>query len=200
MRNQGVPEFFETTKHLLKMRKVATAEEKAIASDAEKREKNPRVRFVTSKGAIVVELFEDDAPFAVNNLIALAEGGYYERMRFHDVVGSGYAIVGDPRTRPGSAERTDGPKWRLRQDKSPRPPLRGYLATKPVRGNAFHGSQFLILTAPALQEARHFAVFGRIVEGLDVAESLEQDDTMLRVEVISKRNHDYTGLESRFFK
>jgi len=41
-------------------------------------------------------------------------------------------------------------------------------------------------------------VFGRVVEGQDVLESLEQDDRLERIEVIHKRNHSYDPLGARY--
>ncbi len=197
MRNKGAADFLDKTKLLLNLRRFATAEKEAIAKDAKKLEPNPRVKFITAKGEFIVELFEDDAPHAVNNFLALVNVKYYDRLRFHLVMGSNIAAVGDPRTRPGSADRHDGPAWRVKPDPGRRAPLRGYLTAIPQRGGVFHGSQFWILTTPLLKEARAVAPFGRIIEGLSVLDALEQDDTLLKIEVIRKRNHEYTGLEAR---
>jgi len=174
------------------------SERAARERDATKQEKNPRVRIVTSKGAIVCELFEDEAPMAVRNFIRLVQDGFYDRLRFHGVQGGAAAVTGDPRTRPGAVGERDNPGWALRADKPVRPHLRGTLATVVVQESVSHGSQFVIATAPLLHEgAKGVTVFGRVVEGLDVLDRIEQDDRIDRIEILLKRNHAYDPLDSR---
>jgi len=180
-------------------RKVAEAlarEETAQAADRAKAEKNPVVRVETSKGAFTCELFEDDAPNAVRNFVTLAgEPGYYEGMRFHAVAGGLMARVGDPRSRPGEAGGDlDGPTWRLQQNGSPRPMLRGRLAMVPVRKGVLHGSQFLVTVAPILRDEEDAEVFGRVLEGQEVVDALEQDDLLRKIVVLQQRRHRYEPL------
>ena len=52
--------------------------------------------------------------------------------------------------------------------------------------------------SPLLERGRQVAVFGRVVEGQDVLESLEQDDRLERIEVIHKRNHLYDAVSARY--
>jgi peptidyl-prolyl cis-trans isomerase B (cyclophilin B) len=187
----------ELAKRSLQGRRSLAEEQKALAADAAKKDRNPRVRLVTVKGDIVCELFEDDAPMAVRNFVDLVlRRKFYDQLRFHMVGGGSVAVVGDPRTRPGAVGDRDGPPWRLRVDKSSRPFLRGYMATVPVEGGVFHGSQFVLAVAPVLDPK--VAVFGRVVEGLEVLDSVEQDDRLERIEVISKRNHAYDALGTRY--
>ena len=75
--------------------------------------------------------------------------------------------------------------------------MRGYLTTVPGPENAYHGSQFIIGLAPLLADARNVTAFGRIVQGREVAESLEENDALLRIEVVRKRDHAYVADESR---
>ena len=197
--NPKMPDALTAAKVALAGRRALVAEQEAQKRDAAKEEPNPRIRIVTEKGPIVCELFEDDAPHAVRNLMDLIlKQGYFDKLRFHSVLGGVVAHVGDPRTRPGAVGDEDGPDWLLRSDKSPRPLLRGYLATVPIEDGAFHGSQFVLSLAPLLDMGRTAAVFGRVVEGQDVLESLEQDDRLERIEVIHKRNHSYDPLGARY--
>jgi peptidyl-prolyl cis-trans isomerase B (cyclophilin B) len=196
--NPGMPDAVMATRVALAGQKAVAAEQEAQKADAAKPEPNPRIRLVTEKGDIVCELFEDDAPHAVRNLMSLVlKRKFYDNLRFDNVLGGLVAHVGDPSTRPGATGDRDGPGWRLRVDKSRRPLLRGYLATVPVGRDAFHGSRFMLSLAPLLATGRDAAVFGRVVEGLDVLESLEQDDRLERIEVIHKRNHSYDAEGSR---
>lgn len=197
--NPRMPDAYVAAKVALAGRRAWAAEQEALKRDAEKSERNPRVRLVTQKGDIVCELFEDDAPHAVRNFMDLAEKRkYYDKLGFHLVLGGIAVHVGDPRSRPGAVGDKDGPDWRLRIDQSRRPLLRGYLATVEVEGGAYHGSEFMLALTPLLERGRKVAVFGRVVEGLDVLESLEQDDRLERIEVIHKRNHLYDAVSARY--
>jgi peptidyl-prolyl cis-trans isomerase B (cyclophilin B) len=176
-----------------KGRRMQEAERLAVERDGTKPEKNPRLRFKTAKGDLIVELFEDDAPHAVRNLMDLVlRRKYYDGLRFH-VEGARVAVIGDPRARDGGDQ--DGPPWRVRLDPSPRAPLTGYLAAMPAKGGVSHGSQFFLALAPVL-EGRP-VVFGRVVEGMDALLSLEHDDLLDRIDVISRRNHAYDPADAR---
>ena len=67
----------------------------------------------------------------------------------------------------------------------------------PIEGSGFHGSQFVIATVPLMRESEKVCVFGRVVNGLELAETLEQDDRIERIEVLYKRNHPYDPLAAR---
>jgi hypothetical protein len=73
--------------------------------------------------------------------------------------------------------------------------LRGYVTALPVEGG-FHGSQLLISFVP-MTELDRALVFARVVEGMDVLLSLEQDDLLEQVEIVSRRNHAYDPMAAR---
>jgi cyclophilin family peptidyl-prolyl cis-trans isomerase len=188
----------EVTKLATQAKKVRESELAAIERDAAKEEKNPRVALVTAKGRIVLELFEDDAPGAVRSFMDLVlRRKFYDGLRFHEVEGGRLAIIGDPRTRLGSTETKGGPGFRLRRDRSERGLLRGYMAALPLEDGTFHGSQFLLTFAPLIGEMPHTFVFGRVVEGMDVLLTIEQDDIVQEVVVLSRRNHGYDATGAR---
>ncbi len=179
-------------------KKIREEELAAIERDAAKEEKNPRVAFVTSKGRIVLELFEDDAPGAVRSFMDLVlRRKFYDGLRFHEVEGARLAMIGDPRTRLGSTETKGGPGFRLKKDRSARGLLRGYVAALPLEDGTFHGSQFILTLAPMIGEMSHTFVFGRVVEGMDVLLTIEQDDIVQEVVVLSRRNHGYEASGAR---
>ncbi len=186
----------ETRYAARKLLEALTKEQASVTADEAKGEKNPIVKIETSKGSITCELFEDDAVNAVRNFVTLAaDPGYYEGMRFHMVAGGLMARVGDPRSRPGGAGgQLDGPEWRLQQNGSPRPVLRGRLAMVPVQKGVLHGSQFMITVAPILLDQEDAEVFGRVLEGQEVVDSLEQDDVLLKIVVVRQRRHRYEPL------
>lgn len=53
-------------------------------------------KIVTAKGEIVLELYPDKAPIAVNNFVALSQEGYYDNITFHRVIRNFMAQSGDP--------------------------------------------------------------------------------------------------------
>jgi cyclophilin family peptidyl-prolyl cis-trans isomerase len=179
-----------------KGRKALEDERILAEKTAKMREPSPRALLKTSKGNITLELFEDDAPNAVRNFVDLvARKRFYDGLRFHRVEGGRCLRMGDPRTRAGASGDDDGPAWRLRPDSSPRPMLRGYVTALPVEGG-FHGSQLLISFVP-MTELEHTLVFARVVEGMDVLLSLEQDDLLEQAEILSRRNHAYDPMAAR---
>jgi cyclophilin family peptidyl-prolyl cis-trans isomerase/protein-disulfide isomerase len=145
--------------------------------------------FVTEKGNIVVELFAEEAPITVNNFVFLAREGFYDNTSFHRVIDGFMAQGGDP-----SATGTGGPGYRFEDETDnglvfDEP---GYLAMANA-GPDTNGSQFFItfVATPHLDGAH--TIFGKVIEGMDVAESLtrrdpqanprSQGDTLLTVEI-----------------
>lgn len=189
----------EDTLVLVKQAASAWQEElRAREVDAAKVEKNPRIRIQTEKGAIDCELFEDEAPRAVRNFMDLVlKQKFYDRLRFHAVFGGTTVRAGDPRTRPGSTDTSGGPPWRLRRDPCPRHMFRGTLAMVPAEGGVLHGSEFSIAISPHLREEQSLGIFGRVIAGMEVVDSLEQDDKLLSIEVLERRNHAYDPQSAR---
>lgn len=179
------------------------AEEALLAAEAEQNDL-PRVRFETGKGAIELELFEDQAPYTVANFIELVESGYYDGTKFHRVLPGFMAQGGDPNTISGAtgAPGQGGPGYTI-PDESSRSDKRKHFAGRlamakpsdPERpGKAkpnSAGSQFYITVVPTSHLDEEYTVFGRVVEGEDVARSLRMDDALRSATVLRKRDHEY---------
>jgi cyclophilin family peptidyl-prolyl cis-trans isomerase len=128
--------------------------------------------FKTDHGDIVVELLADKAPITVNNFVFLARAGYYDGTTFHRVLPDFMAQGGDP-TGTGSG----GPGYRfadefhldLTFDQA------GLLAMANSGPNT-NGSQFFITFAPTPHLNFAHTIFGKVVEGLDVALRLRLRD------------------------
>jgi cyclophilin family peptidyl-prolyl cis-trans isomerase len=156
----------------------------------------PRVELWTNRGRIVLELYENQAPNTVANFITLVEDGFYNRTKFHRVIGNFMAQVGDPRSRVEESERgqEDGPGYTIvdectREDRRLHFPGTLSMANK---GPNTGGSQFFItVTATPWLDGKHTA-FGRVIEGLDVARRIKQDDVLEIARVLRKRDHEYT--------
>jgi len=144
---------------------------------------NPQKQYIatlhTEKGDIVMQLFADKAPLAVNSFVFLARQGWYDGVTFHRVIPGFIAQAGDPsgtgRGNPGyffNNEISD-----LKFDK---PGMVGMANN----GADTNGSQFFITFAPAAHLDGGYTIFGQVLSGLDVAEQLtprdpDQDTTLL---------------------
>lgn len=129
---------------------------------------NPVATVETNRGTFRLELFEDRAPRTAGNFVELAESGFYDGVIFHRVI-EGFMIQGgDPEGRG-----TGGPGYTIPDEFHPE--LRHDAAGVVSMANAgpnTGGSQFFItLAATPWLDDRH-AVFGRVVDGLDVVESI----------------------------
>lgn len=156
----------------------------------------PRVRWRTTKGDVVFELFEDDAPNTVKNFVWLTRHGFYEGTAFATV--PFFAVRGgDARTRPGAEGRGHGPGYAIpaeipedhrpyrsgsRSDARRRRPFRGALAMASAERDGA-GSAFVLFTGSAMHLEDEIVAFGRVLEGQDVVDALVADDRILEARV-----------------
>jgi peptidylprolyl isomerase/peptidyl-prolyl cis-trans isomerase B (cyclophilin B) len=126
----------------------------------------------TEKGDIVVELFGDKVPHTVNNFVFLAREGFYDNTTFHRVLPDFMAQMGDP-TGTGAG----GPGYTFFDEfhadlKHDGP---GILSMA-NRGPNTNGSQIFITYAATPWLDRKHAVFGKVIDGMSVLESLTSRD------------------------
>jgi cyclophilin family peptidyl-prolyl cis-trans isomerase len=136
----------------------------------------PRVRISTSKGDIVVELFQKDAPKTVENFLTLVGKEYYNGVIFHRVI-KGFMIQGGDPTGTGSGGPgyTFADELNANTESYKRGYVRGTLAMANAGPNT-NGSQFFIMHADyPLPNA--YTIFGRVVEGLDVVDAIATTPT-----------------------
>jgi len=149
-------------------------------------EPNPQVTIHTEKGDIVLELSEDEAPNTVANFVHLTEKGYYDGLTFHRVIADfmiqGGCPQGDGRGGPGYVI-ADELSRNLRHE-------RGVISMANAGPNT-GGSQFFITHVPCPHLDGKHAVFGKVLEGMDVVDAIERGDKMTRVTVDRKRDHEY---------
>lgn len=161
----------------------------------------PRVKFETSKGDIVLELFENEAPNTVANLISLVDKKYYDGLTFHRVLPGFMAQGGCPDGTGGG-----GPGYSIRCEclKNPhRKHFRGSLSMAKTARPHTGGSQFFLCFSPTQQLDGQHTVFGRVIEGLDVLAELQRRDPSSRMAaritpdrinkatVLRRRDHEY---------
>lgn len=151
----------------------------------------PRARLKTSKGDVVVELFERDAPNTVANFVWLARARFYDGTAFHRVVPFFMAQGGDPESkREGGRPGKGGPGYAIPTEPSDRLPFRGVIAMASM-GKDTEGSQFFLTTGTSAHLEGKFSVFGRVLEGQDVVDRLVRGDRLVAVEVVRARDHEY---------
>jgi len=126
----------------------------------------------TERGDIVLELFADRAPLAVNNFVFLARNGWYDGVTFHRVLQDFVAQAGDP-----SGTGYGGPGYAFTDEISPdlKFDKAGWLAMANSGANS-NGSQFFITLGPASHLDGSYTIFGQVISGLEVAKSLALRD------------------------
>ena len=125
----------------------------------------------TNKGAIAVELFDEDAPKTVGNFVKLAGDGFYDGVIFHRVIPDFMIQGGDP-TGTGSG----GPGYQFEDEFNQHKVIRGALAMANAGPNT-NGSQFFIVTADETPwlDGKH-TVFGRVTDGMDIVDAISAVD------------------------
>ena len=131
----------------------------------------------TERGTIKIELFTDKAPLTTKNFIDLAEKGFYDKLTFHRVM-RGFVIQGgDPK-----GDGTGGPGYTISDEFHPQlthdsPGIVSMANAGPDTG----GSQFFILESPQPHLNGKHAVFGKVIEGLNVVKKIQQGDRIKKI-------------------
>ena len=125
---------------------------------------NRKIKFTTNKGVFVAEMFEDKAPLTTKNFIELVEKGFYDGIIFHRVI-DGFMIQGGDPTGSGMG----GPGYKIKDEfgEGLKHDDEGILSMANAGPNT-GGSQFFITLAPTPWLNGHHAIFGTVVEGMDV--------------------------------
>jgi len=178
-------------------KKLWEQEQEIRAKEAEKNDL-PRVKLKTTKGDIVIELFEDQAPNTVANFVSLVEAGFYNDKNFHRVLKNFMAQGGCPK-----GDGTGGPGYEIKcecYEPGTRMHFRGSLSMAHA-GRDTGGSQFFLTFLPTAHLNGRHTCFGRIIEGMDVLARLQRIDPMgdaaktpdkiVTAEVVRKRDHEY---------
>lgn len=139
----------------------------------------PRVRIVTERGTIEIELDPERAPIHCANLLRLAERGAYRGRILHRVVPNFVIQGGDRRGDGSGAESAWG--GLLRDELSLAPFVAGTLGMPKTADPDTGGDQFFITLVPAPHLDGRYTAFGRVVSGLAVAERSEIGDRILSV-------------------
>jgi cyclophilin family peptidyl-prolyl cis-trans isomerase len=124
----------------------------------------------TEKGTLVLELFARDVPKTVNNFVFLAREGYYDGSTFHRVIPVFMVQGGDP-----TGTGTGNPGYSFEDEFTSHGHDAGALSMANAGANT-NGSQFFICYTPQHALDGKHSVFGQLVEGMDVLESITPRD------------------------
>jgi cyclophilin family peptidyl-prolyl cis-trans isomerase len=125
----------------------------------------------TNKGTVKIELWEDKAPNTVVNFVSLANAGKYDGVAFHRVIDGFMAQTGDVEHKNG----TGGPGYTIPAEfNEDLKHVRGVVSMARASDPDSGGSQFFIMFAAAPHLDGKYAAFGKVIEGMDVIDSLKK--------------------------
>ena len=128
-----------------------------------------------------VEFFEEDAPKTVENFTKLAKDGYYDNLTWHRVIPNFVIQGGCPK-----GDGSGGPGYTIDCELNGENQFhdRGILSMAHAGRNT-GGSQFFICHSRENTKHldRHHTVFGKVTEGLDVLDAIQQGDSIDTIEV-----------------
>ena len=133
----------------------------------------------TNKGEIRLQLHDDKTPKTVANFAKLIGEGYYDGLKFHRVIADFMVQTGCPQ-----GTGTGGPGYKFADEFHPdlRHDKPGVLSMANSGPNT-NGSQFFITHVPTPWLDQKHSVFGQVLEGQDVVDSIAQGDKMNKVTV-----------------
>jgi len=143
--------------------------------------KDYTVSIETNRGTIELMLYPKHAPQTVNNFVFLAQQGFYDGVKFHRVIPDFMIQTGDP-----TGTGRGGPGYRF-ADECKGNPLKHErcVISMANAGPNTNGSQFFITHLPTPHLNGKHTVFGKVTEGQDVVDAVQQGDVMVRVTVVS---------------
>jgi cyclophilin family peptidyl-prolyl cis-trans isomerase len=126
----------------------------------------------TDKGDIVIELYADKAPLAVNSFIFLANNRWFDNVTFHRVIPGFVAQAGDP---SGTGYGTPG--YAFKNEISPDLKFDGPGVVAMANAGAdSNGSQFFITYSAQPKLDGKYTIFGHVIQGMDVVTNLTPRD------------------------
>jgi cyclophilin family peptidyl-prolyl cis-trans isomerase len=139
-------------------------------------EASKTVTIETAKGPIVIEIYPELMPVTAGNFEKLVQSNFYDGLTFHRV--EDWVIQGgDPK-----GNGTGGPGWTIPLETSPKlKNVRGAVAMARSANPDSAGSQFYILKKDASWLDGKYAVFGKVIKGMEVVDQIAKGDRMTSV-------------------
>ncbi len=131
---------------------------------------------VRDYGSIRLELDEGTAPITVANFIRLAQSGFYDGLTFHRIMDGFMIQGGDPTgTGMGGSENTIKGEFAANGVANPISHVKGVISMARANDPDSASSQFFITVADAVFLDGSYAAFGRVTEGMEIAEQIAKD-------------------------
>lgn len=133
----------------------------------------------TAKGDIKLTLLPAEAPITVMNFVNLAQRGFYDGIKFHRVIANFMIQGGDP-----TGTGRSGPGYQFKDEFSPkaRHNSAGTLSMA-NSGPGTNGSQFFVTHNATTHLDDKHTVFGKVIEGQDVVDSIAKGDVMTTITI-----------------
>ncbi|HIA53195.1 MAG TPA: peptidylprolyl isomerase [Candidatus Melainabacteria bacterium] len=152
----------------------------------------PVVVMETSKGTIKIQLFTNEVPTTANNFQNLVSKGFYNGLTFHRYE-PGFVIQGGDPKGDGTGGYIDpATKQEHRIPLEVKPSLKhdqaGVVAMARANDPNSASCQFYITLAPASFLDMNYAVFGKVIDGLQVVSQLRKGDKMTKVTLLETAN------------
>ena len=156
------------------------ANQSAVKKSTESRMKYAIIE--TDNGAIKAELYTDKAPITAKNFIGLANLGFYNGLKFHRVEPGFVVQGGDPK-----GDGTGGSGKTISLETVPElRHVKGALAMARSQDPNSASSQFYITLAETPFLDGNYAVFGKVIQGMDAVEKIKAGDRMNKVYISDK--------------
>jgi peptidyl-prolyl cis-trans isomerase B (cyclophilin B) len=134
--------------------------------------------FDTDRGQIKVELYADKAPLTVASFVNLAKRGFYDGLGFHRVIPDFMIQGGCPK-----GTGTGGPGYKFEDETNNGVKHDRGVLSMANAGPGTNGSQFFITHVPCPWLNGKHTVFGKVLEGMDVVDSIKQGDKIKSVKL-----------------
>ena len=135
----------------------------------------PHAIIQTKFGNIELRFFPEAAPGHVNNFLELAKKGFYDGTTFHRVIPGFMIQGGDPNSKSPDERHMHGmggPGYTIKAEFNEKPHKRGALSMARSAHPDSAGSQFFICVADASFLDRQYSVFGEVVSGIEVVDTI----------------------------
>jgi len=146
-----------------------------LAEEPTTGEQAPRVLLKTKFGEMEIVLFPDLAPKHVESFLKLTKSGFYNGTIFHRILPGFMIQGGDPLTKdPANRNKygTGGPGYTVPAEFSKVAHEKGILSAARTQDPNSAGSQFFIMVAKSPHLDGQYTVFGEVVKGVEVAETV----------------------------
>jgi peptidyl-prolyl cis-trans isomerase A (cyclophilin A) len=151
-----------------------------LACGAEADDKKPVVVMDTSMGKITIELDKEKAPITVDNFLKYVDAGFYDNLIFHRVIENFMIQGGGFNTK--MEEKTEGQRGEIKNESgNGLSNVTGTIAmARRPDPNSAQNQFFINVKDNQNLDSGRYAVFGKVIDGMDVVEKIKKVRTTTR--------------------